>query len=420
MSEALAIALGTAVGILACLVPGLHAALALTFLMGFGLVSWLGPGPATLFLAAAAGAIVYTRRLGAVYHPSAVGDDPAAMAAMDVAQRLTSQGQGPQALRLMTLGVDIAWVPVTILTGIFLLAAVVGIDLAHLATHSLGILAVPLILVWLVHTVFRSRSRVLALVGLILTGVCGFAVLHMPALQGNEHQLAPLMGGLFGIPMMLTVLDHGKTELAPQQPCNGLEVDAGMGLLGAIVGLLSSFMAGIGAGSLVGMLGSLIGDHEPTYLLTATAGEAAKETAAILLLLMAGSGHTGEAQLLGRTVGSHLTPIQVIAVLAALVIGAFFGRKAVFALETPYQTFIRLVPPGFWAGVVIVLALWQVWLTGLGLPAFLLAGACTATALFARAAKLPLQVGFAALALPMLVTACGGVPGLDHLLFSTL
>jgi TctA family transporter len=411
--EALAIALGTLTGVLASLGPGLHAALALTFLVAFGLSDWLGPGAATVFIASAAGAIVYTRRLGAVYHPSAVGA-ASEHQAMDVAQRLTADGQGPTALRLMVLAVDLSWLPVLGLATTLLAVHAAGIDLATPLAHALGHLALPVIAVWTVFTVLRSRSRALTLVGLILTGACGYAVLHHPALVGNEHQLAPLMGGLFGIPMMLAVIREGRSELAIQRPFNGiLDCVPALGVLGGVIGVFSGFISGIGAGSLIGMLHGLT-DSDTEYLVMATAGEAAKETAALLLILLAGAGHTGEAQLLGRVAAPHMTSPQVLLVLTAVVIGAVVGRKVVFGFEVGYQALIRKVSPATWAYGVIALACWQLWLAHTGLLAFELAAACVFTALWSRHQQLPLQVGFAGLAIPLVLSETGLVPVINH------
>lgn len=413
MVEALAVFAGVAVGILASLVPGLHAALALTFLVAFGLPHWLGPGPATCFLAAAAGAILYVRRLGAVYHPSATGDEAATL---DVAQRLTRDGRGPDALRLMVTAVDLSWLPIAALVCALVLFALAGVDLAKGLAHGLAWLGLPLVLVWAVHTCVRGQKPVMTLVGLALTGLCGYAVLHHPQLAGNEHQLAPLMGGLFGIPMMLAVLAHGNPTLAPQgNPSNRLEGNPILAVLGGVIGTLAGFFAGIGAGSLVGMAGSLAEDDHD-YLMMATAGEAAKESSALLLILVAGIGHTGEAQLLGRVAGS-LSLGQALLVFVATVIGALAGRAFVFAFESSYLALIRWKSPAFWAKGVIGLALWQIWLTGQLATALPLALACTAIALFNRQQALPLQVSFAALALPLVVQDLGFVPALNQVLF---
>lgn len=412
--ELLAVVAGTTTGIVASLVPGLHAALALTFLVAFGLAGWLGPGPATCFVAAAAGAILYVRRLGAVYHPSATGDEAAVL---DVAQRLTSKGRGPDALRLMVTAVDLSWLPVSVLVVFLVLFKLAGIDLARGLAHGLAWLNGPIILVWIIHTCWRGRHPGYTLLGLGLTGLCGYCVLHHPQLAGNEHQLAPLMGGLFGIPMMLAVLAHKQAELAPQEKAsNRLEGNPALAVIGAGIGVLAGFLAGIGAGSLVGITSGLA-DNDHDYLLMATAGEAAKESAALLLILAAGIGHTGEAQLLGRVAG-QTSLVQALVVFGAVVVGALAGRWFVYAFETHYLTFIRLRPPAFWAKGVIGLALWQIWLTGQPTTALPLAAACVATALLSRKLELPLQTSFAALAFPLVVQQLGFVPGLNSLLFS--
>lgn len=415
MIEALGILSGAISGCALSFVPGLHVALVLTLLFTSGVLKPLGPTGVPCFLAGAAGALVYARRLGTVYHPTASSESAASL---DPALRLTQAGRGRECLRLMVFGADVAWIPVAIGLLVVTLGEATGVNLAKEAAEAFRVITVPAIGLWALYTVLRSRHKGMTLTGLLLTGVAGYVVLHHPVLVGNEYQLAPLMTGLFAVPIMTQVLKERGAEVPAQLPWNGrLEGDPTKAVVGAFVGTLSGFFAGLGAGSLIGLLSGWCKDDDADYLLLSAAGEAADDILALVLVLVAGTGRSGEAVILGQAAQRPGLP-QALALIGAIAFGAWVGRKFVLKAEGSYLRFLTCLPPAFWGLLVIALGLVQVVATGHPLLGLGLTASAALIGLWSRQCRLPLQTAFAALALPLVAAHLGLVPVLNGVLFT--
>lgn len=403
---------GTALGVFGSLVPGLHMALALALLLAAGLPHWIGHGPAAAFIAAAAGANLYARCLAVTYHPSASADNAASL---DPALRLTSNGRGPDALRLMLKGTDLAWIPVVgfaILLGVM---AVFGINGARELDKAIGWAGIPVILLWIGVTVVRSKNKLSTAFGFAAMGLFGYTCLHHPALKGNEHAMAPLMAGLFGIPIMIGVLAERVSGLGPQRKSRQILLNPRMAAMGSVMGCATGFLAGLGAGSLVSFLGSQA-DGDEDYLLLTSSGEAANNIMALLLVLVAGMGRSGEAVLLGRV--SHDADVgQALILLGIVAVAAVVGRGAALTFESGYIKGVGLVSPKLWGLLVIGLALFQVVLTGQLWLACVLTFSGTCLSLWCRESKLPLQVSFGAIAIPLLIQSAGLAPAFNGWLY---
>lgn len=405
--------LGILTGILTSLIPGLHTGLALALLLACGIQSIFGADFAIAFVATAAGTSLYTRRLAGVYHPSAGSGN---VASLDPALALTAEGRGPDALKIMIMGTDAAWPVMGLVAFVLIFAGIGHVNIATELNKALSWLGLVIIGVWMAVIVQRSENKFAGAFGLAAIGLLGYIVLHHPGLRGNEHAMAPLMSGLFGIPIMLTVLrERIVSDLPEQNPSPVLKLNPLQSMLGAILGALTGFLAGLGAGSLAAMTASEDITHED-YLLLSSSAESTNDIMALLLVLAAGMGRSGEAVLLGRVAGQP-SAFQVAIVIGLVVFAAFIGRKATFVLEPVYDKLIRLFPAQFWALLVLCLAIGQVLLTGnvlLGL-ALTFAGVCLS--LWARSCKLPLQVSFAGIAVPVLLTSTGLAPMLNKLVF---
>lgn len=405
--------LGVATGIFTSLIPGLHTGLALTLLVACGMQTLFGTEFAVTFIATAAGTSLYTRRLAAVYHPSAGSGN---VASLDPALAMTAQGRGPDALKIMIMGTDAAW-PVIVVAGFFVLVTSVSHSNAAMELNkALGGIGLLVILAWIVFTVMRSKNQIEACVAFAMTGTLGYMVLHHPSLRGNEHAMAPLMSGLFGIPITLAVLrERILHELPVQKPSEVIRIDASNSLIGSVLGAVTGFLAGLGAGSLATMAAEETISNE-NYLLLSSSAESTNDIMALLLVLAAGMGRSGEAVLLGRVAG-QTTSSQVVVILALIVLAAFIGRKATFVLEPVYDKLIRIFPAQFWAFLVLCLAIGQVLLVGNILLGLILTFAGVCLSLWTRSCKLPLQISFAGIAVPVLVTSTGMAPVLNTLIF---
>jgi len=314
----------------------------------------------------------------------------------------------------MILGTDLAVLAVAVVTCLVVFVNLGGFNLPKILDDLLKPLAIPLILIWLV---FNAGKRVMVWVGFLATGLFGYVVLHHPQLAGNEHALAPMMAGLFGVPIMLHVLTEREALGIPEQAATKFPLNVGVGLVGVVIGCISGFFAGLGSGSLVCFFGDHVaGDEE--YLLMSSASEAANDLLAVLLVLTAGMARSGEAVMLGRVihdpgVGGSLLVMAMVAISAAV------GRYTALGFEKRYSDTLQVFSGRFWAVLVISIALWQVWLVGHPVIAFSLTGAGVCLSMYNRGHKLPLQVSFAGLALPLVIQGLGLAPGLDTLLFGT-
>jgi TctA family transporter len=215
---------------------------------------------------------------------------------------------------------------------------------------------------------------------------------------------------------MLAVLhERNQNGLPDQSESRTVDARIELGLLGTITGMVTGFFAGLGAGSLVTFFGNQA-ETDEEYLLMTSASEAANDLMALMLVLVAGMGRSGEAVLLGRTINAPSFG-QACLVMVMVALAAMVGRAACFKLEKGYTTLVALVPARLMAVLVIGLAVWQVSLVGHPLLAgsLTLAGVCLS--LWARSCKLPLQVSFAGIALPLVVQGLGFAPNLSHFLY---
>lgn len=406
--------LGIALGVGLSLIPGLHVNLGLTLLLSMGIEKIAGPLPTACMLAAAAGASLYMHRLSTVYHPAAGGGE---IATLDHTLRFTAVGRGPDALRILQKASDLAWVPFAGLTFIFMFCYAGHLNLAKALDAGLGFLGIPLIIIWGIYTCSRSKNPLMTLLGFFAVGMFGYVTLHHPAMRGNEHALAPIMTGLFGIPIMLTVLGERSNGLQPQHLSKTIAINPFLGLLGGGLGAATGFFAGLGTSSVAGLAGTVCEDDND-YLMLVGSSEATNNIFSILLVLLAGMGRSGEAVLIGRVAPfTELNFMAILTILGALAIGAYIGRSLMLRLEDWYIETIGSKPQSMWALLVIGLGLFQVLLTGHIVIGLGLTACGVALSMWCRSSKLPLQVSFSALAFPLIIQQVGLVPFVNGILF---
>lgn len=407
MIEALAAALGLVAGITLALVPGLHLALVLAFIV------LIAPGPATAcFVAAAAGSNVYAKRLALIYNPQAGSPDTVSP---EPAIRLSRRGQGPLALRLAIAGSDVAAALVLALALVVVAAQACGIPIITWATALVRPITSLIILGWAIHVASSSKTPAKTILALATTAALGFICLHHPGLTGDAHQLAPLLTGLFTIPILLATVKGG---IPPQVMPTSFEFaqDPGLARLGALTGAATGFLAGLGAGSLCSLWAHKC-ETDEDYLLLSAAAETANDLLALVLVLAAGIGRSGEAVILSRLVPNPSPVVAIVALLTIVAVSALVARTLVLRLEIPYIKFVRQLNPFVLPVFIFGLALTQVVSTQAPVVALALTVAAACTALICRRHDQPQQVAFAALALPLLLQQLGLVKPLTAALF---
>jgi len=407
--ELVGLVLGLGLGVILGLTPGMHPALVLALLVT------VLPAPMSVTLVvAAAGVGLYTRHLSQVYAPCSQE-----LASAEPALKLASRGDGELALRVMVSATDTAMLLVGFLSLVVLVASGLDVNLPKMLNTAMGPLGIIVICLWLVSVIARS-PKLTTLVGIAAVAGFGYVVLHSPAMIGDRYQLAPMMVGLFTIPIGLQLLTQTTVVMPPSSP-RSVALAPSLSLLGAGLGACTGFLAGLGSGSLVSMLQSLVVHEDETtetagYLLLASAAATANDLLAVLLVLVAGMGRSGEAVALGSVCDRPST------MTAALVMGtgmaaALIGRKLVFALEADYTRMMVVLGSRAPAILVIALGLLQLLCCSVPVVALALAAAGTALGLWLKSVNVPQQVAFASLALPLVIQWGGLVPWCNSVLF---
>lgn len=248
---------GVALGVCSGLVPGLHAN---TLALLLAAVAPAVPAPPlALALAMVAAGVVHTCL--DVVPALALGVPDAAMAASALpGHRLVLAGRGREALRLSALG-----------SGTALLVAVpVAVPVTAFATEAYPLARehLPLVLAAVVAALLWTESgwrrRLVGVGSLAASGGLGVVALDLPtgglAVGGP---LMPLLGGLFGAPILLEAADGGGV---PRQD------DAALGL--SRVGVGAAALAGTAGGAAVGYLPGVSAGVASTLSLPATPGTA--------------------------------------------------------------------------------------------------------------------------------------------------
>lgn len=427
MTILIAIFVGSWVGFFLSLIPGLSLAIALGAIMASGLQHAIGNLETGCFVAAAAGTALYSRNLSFVLNPNALGGN---VEALDPALRMAAAGKAGLALRLMTYGTDLSWGIIGMFALVLVGGSLMGANLAKYLDVLIGPLGVPLILWWVWYVCKESKKPAITACGFVLTGTFGYAVLHAPALSGSANQLAPILAGLFGVPIALASFfapvalnadGSIKMSVTLEAPGDPVVTEPVLAVLGSAMGCMTGFFAGLGSGSLVAMAQSLTNSDED-YVLMSSAGSSSNDVIALILIVAAGMGRSGEAILLGRVVPQPASSMTILLIALAIIYGISRGRKWTHQTAERYAKCVSMVPRTWSTVFIILLSLVPVTLAGgptiLGqLSSWGLLACGVMLSFWCRLNFLPNQVAFGSLALPLVVSALGLVPFANNLLF---
>lgn len=323
--------LGALAGAALGFVPGLYLGLAAALyhgLVGFTPEQALG-------VAAAVGANVYTKRLGATFSPAAGSPD---LASMDVALKLSSQGKGLMAISVSTQVIDRVLAYAFVALVVIAVAACFGIDIKAWVQWVAAPIALLGALMWTLSVAWRSRKVPLKAAAVILTGgALGYALTHHAAMTGDVHALAPLLLGAFAFPIAGTLLLKGgqlpKQEALDKEP----EVDTDNVFLGSLFGVMGGVAVGVGASSLASTVEGFFdaeGQEGPLGFLTvAVAAETVNDLVALFLLAFTGAGRSGEAVAIANITG-QLNVLQGVTILVAAFVGLLVGAVFTKALAS--------------------------------------------------------------------------------------
>lgn len=346
---------------------------------------------------------MYAKQLAFILNPAGVTDQTASL---DPVYRMVKEGKWVDAFTLTLFAVDAAWITISCIAGFVILTSCLGFNGAKGADTLFGALGLPIIVLWVCITCRNSKRWYITAIGFALTGLLGWICFHAQALTGGEYQLSPLLAGLFGLPIAITAWHEAPTGPIPDAHPIDIRFERSYAILGAFAGCMTGFLAGLGSGSLVAMAGEITNTDED-YVLMSSAGNTTNELMALLLMLAAGMGRSGEAVLMGRTL-QNPEPGALIAIGLALAFGALVSRKCMLLIKDSYVIMVRRINKKALLVAIVSLSLVPVMLAG-GLTingqltVWCLLGAGVLLAKWLRNQHLPNQVAFGALALPILV-----------------
>ncbi len=409
--EAVGIGSGILLGILSGLVPGFHLATIFTILLGLRVANLIPAEALALAVTAGAGTVVFTRLLSHIYHPTAQDQLDYA----DPAVRLAYDGLGNYALEALIRATKHgAWFAVPA-TAVILFVSFLGFQIGK----TPGFVAIIAIVVWVLMTMRNAKKTWVTLAAILAAGLYGYIAMHHPASRGSEHALAPLLAGLFAIPSGYFLFAEAKSKPAKfpkQMPFypEDLDLDEDLAPRGQVLGAITGFLAGLGAGSLVSTMQDDI-ETDLDYAFFQTVADATNDLLAIGLVLTIGLGRSGEAAIL-KQVLPEMNLAMILACILAMMSGLWFGHTIVKLIAKHYAKLSTKIDPRIIAALTLATGLASSWIASqwIGL-AIATAGCLIAVAL--RTLKVPAQVSLAALAFPVLIYSMGLVPALNSVLF---
>lgn len=392
--------IGVAAGLMLALmnlIPGAHP----TGLMLL-LFPLLGADSALVAGGVSVGAGTVLSILHSTYHPVA----KSMLAHADIAAKMAYDQRGASAIWVHRLACEQAMNLILLLGGFFVVAAFAGADWLPMVAKALGWIS-PVVLVAIVFTIAARAQRCWStLLVMVLALLLGFIALHAPATKGQEWTLTALLGGLFTLPAGWSLWQAKKPQPVPASMLADEDIDDpdGSEMTGALVGVLTGFLAGVGTGSLVALLRR---DEMPdtAYIGLASGAEMANGAWALVMMALLGSGRSGVAVAVGEA-GVTVDPWGGLVLLAALLLGRMLGDRVIERLEEPYRKIINFVPQRRMGQVLFGLAMLSLLWSG-GLTAVVLALASWMLSSLAKSWKTPNQALLVCLIGPVLVAQLG-------------
>jgi TctA family transporter len=397
MVELLCTLLGVVAGCLS-LVPGFHAAALIA-----GLLPLLGAHglAGSCFVVAAAGSAMMVQALSKTFQPATKSTLHAATPEV----KLAYSGRGLTAIAIQNFGTEVgACVALLCCVPLFLLAALFPKDMQSILRNVSSWIQLPLML-WFTWTLVKhahNRGFTLLVVG--LASVFGFYSMNRSELMGNPSSLAPLLTGIFVLPIGLSIISHkGKVEPLPAQLSAEQPKDFEHNWIGPFGGMITAIVSGVGASSAVASFASSSTEEE--YLQLQALSEGANNTLALLLLVLIGAGHSSTAVAVQEMSGK-LDLVSGLAVLLAGGVGITLGSKVTTALAPHYAQLITRINAKHIALFVLGLSS-LVLLAETGMTGLIVAGAAGALGLAARTSMVPNQALLMVLSGPVLIQKLG-------------
>lgn len=329
--------LGVIVGILVgtlSLIPGVHPASLLLFILP---LMHLGSDGSLAVAAVSIGVGCVLNILHVTYHPVS----RSMLAHADVAAKMAYQGYGKAVVRLHSQSVVTSTLLVSGVTVLLAGSAMLGWDMAKDLNGWIKTMN-PLILSGVVLlTVLRSQRKVRTAIICACAGLLGFVAFNLPATRGSEWTMLPLLGGMFMAPAAASLLFEAEGMELPEEAENSWDEVTGSDSTGAILGIITGFLAGVGTSSLVNLFRESEMDEEEMIQL-GSAGETSNAMFALLAFTLIGTTRSGTAAAVA-SVTPTVDPLAALLCLALMVFGVMVGQRILVWIHEPYKRFMWMI-----------------------------------------------------------------------------
>ena len=330
------IVLGSAIGCISGLVPGIHVnTLAVLLLAAYPSLSLALSGdvcpsivPILVASAVVSAAVVHSFM---AFIPSVFLGSPGEEDVLSIlpGHRMLMQGRGAEAVICSAQGSLVGAMAATILAlPVHMMMGSGGWEV--LQKHVPFILPVVMILLLLSERgADAARKRIWASFLCLGSAALGFITMYgtLPMTTGDGSLMLPLLAGLFGMPALLISLGGGHMPV--QTGAARTSVDSGPALRGLLAGMAVGWLPGITAtaGTVVASLGSPERTPERFIAMVSSVGTAAT-VFALVTLSVTGRGRTGTMLVVLDITDGSLEMMGFAMLLMAVAVSALIGYVA--------------------------------------------------------------------------------------------
>ncbi|MFP4116104.1 MAG: tripartite tricarboxylate transporter permease [Candidatus Aenigmatarchaeota archaeon] len=347
------ILLGFLLGVITGLIPGVHPNLLATLALSY---LFFPPMESSVMLVAAGVTNTFVSFIPAVYLGA-----PSASTALSVlpGHELLLKGRGLEAIRLTAVGGIVSAVLVAISFPLF----VMTIDSIYGFIEGYIHVALLLIIGFMVYKDRRFDSVVFFL----LSGLLGYVVLEYNFI-GTQHDLFPLLSGLFGVSILLNSVRRDP-EIPPQN--KSISYIGGRkalkeGTIGSIAGMVVGLLPGIGSAQATYVARELTGEEDERGFMLAIGGV---NTSNIILSLLAvyliGKGRSGIAVAVKNLMEAMTLNNAVMFVLVGLISAGLAAYTTIYLGKRSLGIFRKVNYRALCVGIIIFILLVSLVLTGI-------------------------------------------------------
>ncbi len=344
--------LGTAVGIITGLTPGLHPNTVITVFLG------LFFGNPLLFSVMIVSMSVAHSFLDFIPSIMLGAPDPETALSVLPGHRMMMSGMGQQAVKLTVVGGVVSLLMV--LAVLPVLAFFIGSFYSTLRPN------VHWLLIFLTGFMFLKDKTLSGPLVFLLSGILGYLVLNGGVL--GKFALFPMLTGLFGMSMIVKSLKD--RVVIPGQKTDELELKRGEifrgGVIGSLSGILAGLLPGVGAAQATFVSRELVGKKRENEFMIAIGGvNTVVAVLSILALWLIGNPRSG-AGVAVQEILTTLTVTDVVILMGAIILAGGLSSIATLLVAGNFIGVLRKINYNFLGFAILVfLVFMTVLFTGL-------------------------------------------------------